>query len=317
MNSNTSAPEPGDALTVGFKITTRLLLVLVLALLLKTWCVDTVKVKTAQMSPAILKGDRILLFRLGYGSSPGGVAGPRANQVAVFSDPGRPQEYRCLRVVGLGGDSVEIIDGKFVNRSRELKNSYGLDESEELLPASYSPRDHMAPYRVPRKGDHFLLDSLTLRDLVFLALIIRHENPKKQYYLRPLVYEDGEPVQDCDLSEFTLYKGSIDSIPDNLAFDAYFWQRLREYLSRRSEAGELNLTLWLEEDGNHVAEYRVKQSYIFLLADNWKTGYDSRYFGPVGTTTLRGRALCVLWSWDDTTAGPASLRAGRIVKLIR
>lgn len=59
--------------------------------------------------PPLKSGDRILVHKWPYLLS--GLLGPRHWDVIVFRDPANPDQNYIKRVVGLPGDSVEIIDG--------------------------------------------------------------------------------------------------------------------------------------------------------------------------------------------------------------
>jgi hypothetical protein len=65
-----------------------------------------------------------------------------------------------------------------------------------------------------------------------------------------------------------------------------------------------------------VTHYRVKKSFIFLLADDWRKGFDSRYFGPVPVSSIKGRPVCVLWSWAHGEGG-GFLRINRTMKIVK
>ena len=65
-----------------------------------------------------------------------------------------------------------------------------------------------------------------------------------------------------------------------------------------------------------MTHYRVKKSFIFLLADDWRKGFDSRYFGPVPVSSIKGRPVCVLWSWAHGEGG-GFLRINRTMKIVK
>lgn len=65
-------------------------------------------------------GDRILVSKAPYGI--GGPLGPRRWDVIVFRDPASPDLHYIKRIVGLPGETVEIIDGDvFINGRIERK----------------------------------------------------------------------------------------------------------------------------------------------------------------------------------------------------
>jgi len=65
---------------------------------------------------------------------------------------------------------------------------------------------------------------------------------------------------------------------------------------------------------DHLDEQLIPPDEVFCLGDNRDSSHDSRFFGPVPLTTVRGRALLVYWSFDGS--GRASARGlGRLLYL--
>ena len=60
--------------------------------------------------------------------------------------------------------------------------------------------------------------------------------------------------------------------------------------------------------------YVVPADHIFMMGDNRFNSQDSRYWGPLPTKLIKGKALFIYWSWDNEKHLP---RVNRIGDLIR
>ena len=93
-----------------------ILLAIVLALTLRTFVVEGVRIPSGSMAPTLLPGDRVLVSRYAYGPlipftgfRPFG-APPRRGDVVVFENPRAPGRDLVKRVAGVPGDVIEIRD---------------------------------------------------------------------------------------------------------------------------------------------------------------------------------------------------------------
>jgi signal peptidase I len=294
----------------------RLAIVLVgVGVIIKFTLLDTVLMRSDQMAPTLLSGDRVVLFR-GH-STPvlNWVFRPKRNMPVILTFPGTDHRRACLRVAAMPGDSILIERGVFSIVGKE-GNGSSRAAAKSFLPAEYSPRDFMAPFRIPRPGDTFILDSLSQRNFFFIAQMMKQEKPRKTYQIQADLYIDDSLSNDYIITAFPMYRGPFEGIPDDQRFDWFFWDRLREYLSQSLEKKNVYLGFSLLEDEVVVSEYTVGEAFAFLLADNWSDGYDSRYYGPIGLSCVEGRAIGVLWSFEWSETGKKALRSKRLMKII-
>lgn len=131
-----------------------ILIALVLAVFIRTFVVQAFKIPSGSMIPTLLIGDHILVSKFIYGIKnpftgkvvvP--VADPARNDVIVFKYPlNRSQDF-IKRVIGLPGDSVQIIDKKVFINGKPLADDKG--EFNDNIVLSDGPRDNFGPVTVP------------------------------------------------------------------------------------------------------------------------------------------------------------------------
>lgn len=98
---------------------------LLATLLLTQYIIINAQVPTPSMLPTIAPGDRVIGLRTAYW-----FAAPARGDVIVFRFPDNEAEFYVKRVIGLPGETVEIIDGQvFINGSNTPLNEPYLAEA--------------------------------------------------------------------------------------------------------------------------------------------------------------------------------------------
>ncbi len=77
-----------------------------LALVIRTFIIAPFKIPSGSMHPTLLEGDRILVTKFLYH-----FRRPQHGEIVVFRYPEDPKRPFIKRLVGVGGDRVEIKDG--------------------------------------------------------------------------------------------------------------------------------------------------------------------------------------------------------------
>jgi signal peptidase I len=103
-----------------------------------------VKVEGTSMMPALVDQERIFINKFVYRF---GIAKVERGDTVVFWFPGGPSKSYIKRVVGLPGDTVEVVQGTVTVNGRPLQEDY--------VPAEY--RDRVSSPRQVIPEDHFFV----------------------------------------------------------------------------------------------------------------------------------------------------------------
>ena len=121
-----------------------LLIVILLAYTLTLFLCDRTTISGNSMQPAIENEDTVLLNRIAYSFH-----GPKRYSIIAFHPNGvKTSKIYVKRVIGLPGETVNIVDGKVY-----------INDSEEPLDDSFCPEvpeGSFGPYEVP-EGSYFML----------------------------------------------------------------------------------------------------------------------------------------------------------------
>jgi signal peptidase I len=105
------------------------------------------------MIPTLLIGDHILVNKFTYGiKNPFTgedwleMGDPQRHDIVVFKFPQNPSQDFIKRVVGVGGDRIEIIDKRVYVNGGLFIEPHAVNDKPETLP---SARDNFGPVTVP------------------------------------------------------------------------------------------------------------------------------------------------------------------------
>lgn len=285
----------------------------ILAFLVKATLIDTVRMSGSQMSPSIINGDRLLTLRTPYIPVFRRLFTPPYDKALVFRNA---EGLNILRVAAASGDSLSLDSGTvFAQVPLPVINSFQLSK-DDLVPEEYAPRDFFSTYHLPGKGTNLIINRLSLRDLFFTVDIIRQEHTDDTVTIKPYLLLDDSVHSNYELTDFMFYKGLLDSVPDTLKSNWFFWNRLEEYLYQKYSDRKVTLYFTVLLNNLEIEEYRVKDDYYFLIADNRRSGLDSRYTGPVRKSRCFGRVAMVLWSHGKSEDNKWHFRFNRMGRFI-
>lgn len=121
------------------------IIAVLLAVLIRTFLYEPFNIPSGSMLPTLLVGDYLFVSKPAYGYSrysiPFGVADfegrlladePKRGDVAVFKLPTNPSIDYIKRIVGMPGDTVQVISGRlYINGERVEREVVGLVQSDD------------------------------------------------------------------------------------------------------------------------------------------------------------------------------------------
>ncbi len=140
-----------------------IIIALILALFIRTFIVQAYKIPSGSMIPTLLVGDYLLVNKLSFGlRNPikddflykWGL--PHRQEIVVFTYPLDNKLDFIKRVIGLPGDTVEIVNKRVFVNGKPLKEPYVQFTDDTIYPKEISPRDNFGPVKVP-EGYIFVL----------------------------------------------------------------------------------------------------------------------------------------------------------------
>jgi signal peptidase I len=140
-----------------------ILIAVVIALFIRTFVVQAFKIPSGSMKPTLQIGDHILVNKFSYGVKipyvgrvivP--VGDPQRGDIVVFKFPVDPRKDFIKRVIGVGGDVVEIHDKTIYINGKRLNHDVGVYTDPRTIAGSLKPRDNFGPITVP-KGALFVM----------------------------------------------------------------------------------------------------------------------------------------------------------------
>lgn len=135
-----------------------IVIAVVLALFIRTFVVQAFKIPSGSMQPTLLIGDHILVNKFIYGVGIPftdiklfDIKEPGRGDVIVFIYPEDESKDYIKRVVGLPGDTIQIIDKQILLNGQPWHDSFGVYVDTVTLRRGLlnSNRDNFGPVTVP------------------------------------------------------------------------------------------------------------------------------------------------------------------------
>ena len=203
-----------DAQTYLIKVIKNIVLVSLVGLVVKYTLFDTTAIKNNQMSPGILYGDNVLVFRTPSLPAVRSLFSPAFNSPAIFTVPLQKGKRSCLRIAGRAGDTIEIDSGNFYHNKKSYRSLSKYAPNIEVLPQDYSPRDFFSTYILPSAHNTIHMDSLSIRDFFFTYSIISQESKTATVSFNVDLLLDDSISNDYIINGFSLHSGPFKDISE-------------------------------------------------------------------------------------------------------
>jgi len=136
-----------------------IIIAILIALFIRTFIICAYKIPSRSMVQTLLVGDHILVNKFLYGvkipllrNTIIPVRDPKRGEIVVFIFPNDRSKDFIKRVIGVGGDTIEIKNKKIFINGKEYSDSYGIYSDNIIYPATMQPRDNFGPITVPNNS---------------------------------------------------------------------------------------------------------------------------------------------------------------------
>ena len=109
------------------------------------------------MEPTLLIGDHLLVNKFIYGiKNPFtgatwiAIKPPARRDIVVFKYPVNPDQDFIKRVIGVAGDTIEMVDKKLLVNGEPFIVEGAVYRDPNIIPGTMKPRDNFGPITVPK-----------------------------------------------------------------------------------------------------------------------------------------------------------------------
>jgi signal peptidase I len=134
-----------------------IIIAILIAFFIRTFIVQAFKIPSGSMKPTLLIGDHILVNKFIYGvkipfirKNMISISEPKRGDVIVFIYPEDRSKDFIKRVIGVGGDTIEIRNKKIFLNGLPFQDTHGVYVDDFIIPGTIQPRDNFGPMTVPK-----------------------------------------------------------------------------------------------------------------------------------------------------------------------
>lgn len=233
-----------------------------------------------------------------------GFSGVKTNDVILFKHPDKAHKIYIKRCVGISGDTIkiknsllqsEMIDSVIqqnycYNYSAEMSNELKeeIDEKYPSINFSYHTLDKAWSIQMNNAQFDSLKDKFQKitknQEIGYNRHIFPYSKDLKwnRDNFGPIIVPQKGMTIELNEGNLLLYQNIIDKF-ENV------------------------------QDIENFTQYTFKKNYFFVLGDNRQSSSDSRYWGFVPEEYIVGKAVLIIWSYDDYNK---NIRWNRFLKII-
>ena len=134
-----------------------IVIAILIAFFVRTFIVQAFKIPSGSMKPTLQIGDHILVNKFIYGvkipyfrNTLIPISDPKRGDVVVFIYPEDRSKDFVKRIIGTGGDIIEIRNKQIYLNGLPYKDTHGVYADNFMIPGAIQPRDNFGPATVPQ-----------------------------------------------------------------------------------------------------------------------------------------------------------------------
>jgi signal peptidase I len=136
-----------------------IIIAILIAVFIKAFIVQAFKIPSGSMIPTLQIGDHILVNKFIYGikmpflrNTLVKIKDPERGDIIVFIYPDDRSKDFIKRVIGVGGDTIEIRNKKIFLNGLSYQDAHGVYSDDFIIPGAIQPRDNFGPVTVPKNA---------------------------------------------------------------------------------------------------------------------------------------------------------------------
>lgn len=244
--------------------------VLCLVYILQNHYLGNYNIPTQSMETTILAGDRIFSNNMVYKFSK-----PKLNDIISFVEPLENKVMYTKRITGLPGTVFDIQDAKITNNGVKISDrnySYGKNSIYELI---------LAPIYIPKKGDKVKIYKILEFDYENSKLNIISKEEFYQKYSNENYVELFGVFNNTKLNKRYTYLMTVEG-RNEILLPILDFKYSKNKMNKLLRGEALELT----------------QDYYMAMGDNTENSQDTRYFGYISASRIKGRLFFRWYPFD-------------------